>query len=114
MYCIIFGKTRGKNNLPIKVLQQFIHTESASGIVLLIAIVIALFMDNSPLAGLYQISQQSLLFGINEGFMTLFFLLVGLELKRGFLIEKLGGRQLILPGAAAVGGMIVPAIIYII
>jgi NhaA family Na+:H+ antiporter len=113
--------------LPIRAIRQFIRLESASGIVLLSAAVLALLIDNSayskfynnvlntPLAfhfGAINFS-HSILFWINEGLMTLFFLLVGLEIKREIYCGELSSfNKIILPGAAAIGGMLIPAVIY--
>jgi NhaA family Na+:H+ antiporter len=93
----------------------------------MISAVIALILANSPLAETYQHFVQtyiSINFGewklkmtlhhwINDGLMVLFFFVVGLELKREFLVGELAKmRNAILPIAAAIGGMIVPALIY--
>lgn len=96
-----------------RLLQQFFQLESASGIFLLVMTLIAMLWANSPLAHLHQQFIGTFLFWINEGLMTIFFLLVGLELKRGYLDGQLStSKQIILPAVAALGGMIVPVIIY--
>ncbi len=110
--------------LPI---QTFIHTEVSSGIVLLVAAVIALVWANSPMDSAYHdlfttnlsidISSFSIdltLHGwINEGLMTFFFFVVGLEVKRELIRGELAEREkAILPIVAALGGMVVPALIY--
>jgi len=108
-------------------LTKFFKLEAASGIVLILASVIALIMANSPLSGLYnamleipiavqvgalEIAKPSILW-INDGLMAVFFFLVGLEIKREFLEGELSSRsQLTLPALAAIGGMVVPALIY--
>lgn len=109
-------------------LKAFLRLESAGGILLVIATVLALLFANSPLAGLYdtflalplevrvaefQIAKPLLLW-INDGLMAMFFFLVGLELKRELLEGELSSPdRLILPVVAAIGGMAVPAAIYV-
>jgi NhaA family Na+:H+ antiporter len=110
-------------------LQKFIHSETASGIVLIIVTVIALVIANSPLAGPYDdvlhsyisISvgpftlRETVIHWINDGLMAIFFFLVGLELKREALVGELSSlRQAALPFFAAVGGAIAPAVLYIL
>jgi NhaA family Na+:H+ antiporter len=107
--------------------EEFIHRETTSGLLLLCMAVVALVLANGPLASAYEHfihSPVSLNFGswslemslqhwINDGLMVLFFFVVGLELKREFLVGELASpRNAILPIAAAVGGMVVPALIY--
>jgi NhaA family Na+:H+ antiporter len=108
--------------------QRFIHTEVLSGVVLLLAAVVALIWANSPLdeayfdlfatelsidAGIFHI-EEDLHGWINDGLMTLFFFVVGLEIKREMTRGELAGFQkAMLPVTAALGGMIVPALIYI-
>lgn len=101
----------------------FFRQESAGGILLLLCAVIAMFIANSPAAGLYaQLLHteipipgltMSVLHWINDGLMVLFFFVVGLEIKREFLFGELKSLSAtILPIAAAAGGMIVPALFY--
>jgi NhaA family Na+:H+ antiporter len=101
--------------------------EAASGLLLIAAAALALIINNSPLSHLYaglldvpvvaqvgalQIAKPLLLW-INDGLMALFFLLIGLEVKRELLEGHLSKpSQVVLPGAAAIGGMVVPALIY--
>lgn len=107
--------------------EEFIHRQSTSGLLLLSCAVLALIIANSPLSESYQhilhaklsISigsatlSLSLHHWINDGLMALFFFLVGLELKREFLVGELSDfSQAILPAVAAVGGMLVPALLY--
>lgn len=94
-------------------LQRFLKLEAAGGIILFIAALLAMIMANSPLAPYQARFIDRFLFFINEGLMAIFFLQVGLELKRGYLdgyLAKL--HQILLPLAGAIGGMIVPALIY--
>ena len=111
-----------------KALRAFMSHEASAGILLFAAAVVAIAIDNSPLAWIYdallgmQASVQigpleiakPLLLWINDGLMAVFFFLVGLEIKREVLEGQLSTReQIVLPGAAAVGGMLVPALIYV-
>ncbi|NMY96410.1 Na+/H+ antiporter NhaA [Pseudomonas proteolytica] len=106
---------------------RFFQLEAASGLLLIAAAALALIINNSPLSSFYnrflevpvavqigalQIAKPSLLW-INDGLMALFFLLIGLEVKRELLDGHLSKpSQVVLPGAAAIGGMVVPALIY--
>ena len=106
---------------------RFFQMEAASGLLLIAAAALALIINNSPLSHYYtafldvpvavqigalQIAKPSLLW-INDGLMALFFLLIGLEVKRELLEGHLSKpSQVVLPGAAAIGGMVVPALIY--
>jgi NhaA family Na+:H+ antiporter len=106
---------------------SFIRTEAASGVLLLATAALALIAANSPLAGLYgafldlpvgvrigdfELQKPSLLW-INDGLMAVFFLLVGLEIKRELAEGELSTRQqAMLPCVAALGGMLVPALMY--
>jgi NhaA family Na+:H+ antiporter len=107
----------------------FVDREAAGGLVLMLAAMAALIASNSPLASLYDRFldvpvgvrigplgiDKPLLLWINDGLMAVFFLLVGLEIKRELLRGELSTLgQAILPVVAAVGGMAVPAIIYTI
>ena len=109
------------------IVAKFLKLEAASGIILFVMALAALILCNSPAAEAYQRLWQvgiaihvgsyalaePLLFWVNEGLMTLFFLMVGLELKREFLEGELATiKQVILPAVAAAGGMLVPALIY--
>src|SRR4051812_13737476 len=105
---------------PLSLLRDFLDGEAASGIVLMAVAVLALIVANSPLAPTYDTALKthvlglSVLHWINDGLMAVFFLLVGLEIKREMLDGQLSTwRRRILPGIAALGGMIVPALIYI-
>ena len=107
--------------------QEFTRSESSGGIVLLAAAAVAIAWANSPWSEIYfrswetKVTIGTATFGIteslghwiNDGLMALFFFVVGLEIKREVLIGELASvRQAMLPLAAAVGGMVVPAVLY--
>src|SRR5690606_13413049 len=109
-------------------LERFLHIEAAIGIVLLIAATAALIWANSPFAHDYHAlwhlpvslglgrftTSQSLHFLINDGLMTIFFLVVGMEIRREIHEGALSNlRQASLPIMAALGGVAVPALIYV-
>ena len=108
--------------------ERFLHIESASGVVLLATAATALILANSPLresflalwqtpiefaVGSFRVS-HSLRHWINDGVMVLFFFVIGLEVKRELVLGELRDlRQAALPLAAALGGMLVPAAVYL-
>lgn len=109
--------------------QEFFHQEASSGILLIVATIIALVWANSPWAESYILLWESkltisigslgiskdLLHWINDGLMAVFFFVVGLEIKREVLVGELSSpRQAILPIVAAIGGMAVPAGFYLL
>src|SRR3990167_348489 len=97
-----------------KILRQFLQLESSSGVILFVMALFAMVWANSPLAFIQQRFINVSLFWINEGLMTIFFLLVGLELKRGFIEGEFSNfSQILLPAAAALGGMLIPAFAYL-
>lgn len=111
----------------IVLIKDFLRLESASGILLLLAAILAMLAQNSFLADYYNaflnvpvevrisdlIIAKPLLLWINDGLMAIFFFLIGLELKREALEGELADfNKVILPVIAAVGGMAVPALIY--
>jgi NhaA family Na+:H+ antiporter len=111
----------------IRPFQEFFHTEALGGLLLLAFTILALLWANSPWAANYSsLWQTKLTFGvgsfelskplllwINDGLMAIFFFLVGLEIKREILVGELASiRKATLPIAAALGGVLVPAIIY--
>ncbi len=124
----IAGVTRQRRSLTsILHLREFLRLEAASGIILVIAAALAMIVANSPLGHFYtalfdipvavQVGglgiAKPLLLWINDGLMAVFFLLVGLEIKREIREGELSSRdQALLPCIAALGGMIVPAVIY--
>jgi NhaA family Na+:H+ antiporter len=100
-------------------LRRFIDSEASGGLVLMACAALALLAANSPLAGLYahllglRAGGLDLVDWVNDALMALFFLLVGLEIKREFLQGQLRTwRARALPGLGALGGMAVPALIY--
>ncbi len=110
-------------------IQKFIQQEKSGGLVLGLSVIIALFLANSPWSqhyfelleykfGFYfngkTYLEHDVLHWINDGLMSIFFFVVGLELKREFVAGELANpRKALLPIIAAIGGMIVPAIIYL-
>ncbi len=113
--------------MALKTLKQFIKLESFGGIILFAAAVVAITIDNSPLAPYFEhllelpISVQigsislskHLLHWVNDGLMVVFFLVVGLEIKRELIEGELNTvNKVILPALAALGGMMVPALVF--
>jgi len=112
----------------VQAARDFLRLEAAAGIVLFGAAVLAVIASNSPLSGLYDHIlemplrvtlgafgvDKPLVLWINDGLMAVFFLLVGLEIKREILDGELSTpAQIALPAVAALGGMAVPAAIYV-
>ena len=110
-------------------LQAFLKSEALGGYVLMLAALLALLVANSGIAPAYfdalgaklgfslgpVVLKESVLHWINDGLMAVFFLLVGLEIKREVLDGQLrGASRIVLPGIAALGGMIMPALIYVL
>lgn len=113
----------------IQLLDRFYKHEAFGGVVLMLSAVMALVFSNTPLVGLYDhllhstagftfngpVLEKSLIHWINDGLMAVFFFLVGLELKREALEGKLRDpRQIVMPGLAAIGGMIAPALVFVL
>ncbi|MGD8112683.1 Na+/H+ antiporter NhaA [Vibrio sp. TRT 21S02] len=103
------------------IIRDFFKMESAGGILLVIAAAIAMTIANTPLNETYQAFLHSYVFGmsvshwINDGLMAVFFLLIGLEVKRELLEGALKSKETaIFPAIAAVGGMLAPALVYIL
>jgi NhaA family Na+:H+ antiporter len=107
--------------------EEFIHKQTTSGIILLSVTFIALVIENTPLREAYEhlihtafsvtmgniTLERSLAHWVNEGLMTFFFFVVGLEIKREILVGELANvKYAALPIVAAVGGMVVPALVY--
>ncbi len=114
--------------MPVSMIREFLRFEAAGGIILILAAAIALILANSPLGVIYtqflevpvavQVGgleiAKPLLLWINDGLMAIFFFLVGLEIKREFLEGELSTpSQLALPALGAIGGLALPALIYI-
>ncbi len=113
--------------LIISPIEEFVHRQSTTGLLLMFTAVIALVLANSPMASQYQQLKDlyagisvgdwqfklSLLHWVNDGLMAFFFFIVGLELKREISVGELSNlKQATLPIACAIGGMVVPALIY--
>ena len=107
---------------------EFLELESAGGILLILAALLAIIMANSPLQSFYELLLSTpveirigllevakpLLLWVNDGLMAIFFFLVGLELKRELTEGELSSiRSIALPGVGAIGGMAIPALIYV-
>ncbi|KQZ15101.1 sodium:proton antiporter [Mesorhizobium sp. Root554] len=110
-----------ENRRPVSVFREFLGGEASGGIILIVAAALALIVANSPLAEPYfaalhaYLGPLSIQHWINDGLMAVFFLLVGLEIKREVLDGQLSTwPRRALPGIAAVGGMIVPALVYVV
>ncbi len=123
------------NNPILSAAANFFKMEASAGILLVIAAAIAIIVANSPLYNLYDHVlngikfkigfgdaitgdgleiNKSILLWINDGFMAIFFLLVGLEIKREIVSGELSTRsRALLPAIAAVGGMVFPALCYV-
>lgn len=110
-------------------LNEFIRSQSFGGVVLAVAALLALIVSNSPWSGFYErfaewpgevriggdwlVLSKTLLHWVNDLWMAVFFFLVGLEIKRELMKGELASfRQALLPAGAALGGMLVPALIY--
>src|SRR5262249_49037314 len=115
--------------IPLTIFQRFFRTETLGGLVLLGFGLASLAIANSPFSAAYNhLWEIPLTLGIvpdelslslhdwiNDGLMAVFFLLVGLEIKREFLAGELSSaQQAALPIACAIGGMVLPALIYLI
>ena len=114
--------------MPISTIKEFLRLEASAGILLFVAAALAIVLENSPIKWVYdgllttpvavQVGAltlaKPLLLWINDGLMAIFFLLVGLEVKREILQGELSSwSQAVLPTIAAVGGMLVPSGIYV-
>ena len=114
--------------MPITTVKEFLQKESAGGLLIIAAAMLAMLAENSPLKALYDawlstpvgfqfgafLLNKPLLLWINDGLMAVFFFLIGLEIKREFLEGELSDHsRIVLPAIAAVGGMAVPALVYV-
>ena len=109
-----------KSASSLAFITRFFAAESAGGLILMASALAALLLANSPWSAAYFSTLQVKFAGlsiehwINDGLMAIFFLLVGLEIKREMLAGQLSSwSQRALPGFAALGGMLLPALIYI-
>jgi NhaA family Na+:H+ antiporter len=122
------GRARQPSPYFLSPLRDFLRTETAGGVLLVVAAAVALIWANSPWSASYQqlwTTPISITVGnhsvelivrewINEGLITIFFLVVGLEIKRELVSGQLATRRgAFLPIAAAIGGMIAPALLYL-
>jgi NhaA family Na+:H+ antiporter len=105
---------------PESLFRRILASEATGGLVLMAVAALAIVVANSPLAGAYFFGLRSYLgplsveHWVNDGLMVVFFLFVGLEIKREMLEGQLSSwSRRILPGVAAAGGMVVPALIYL-
>lgn len=121
-------RPRLKLDRTLSPIHRFMEIESSGGILLLLATIAALFLANTSLSGWYaefweqkltlvafgQNFEMSILHLINDGLMTIFFFVVGLEIKREVKIGELRSpKKAMLPILAAIGGMIAPALFYL-
>ena len=113
----------------LRALDRFFSHEASGGILLMLSALAAMIVANSALSGLYESVlgakfsvlingeglSKPLILWINDGLMAIFFFLIGLELKREILEGKLKNpRDIILPGVAAIGGMALPALVFVL
>jgi NhaA family Na+:H+ antiporter len=125
---VTMSKVAASKSKRFKGALDFAQHEASGGVMLLVAALFALFLANSPLAFLYgalldtPVSvrvgalalDKNLLHWVNDGLMAIFFFHVGLEIKRELLVGELSSvKQASLPVIGALGGMIVPAFIYV-
>jgi NhaA family Na+:H+ antiporter len=123
-----WGPARRAAERVLRPIERFLHIEAASGIILLFAALVALVWANSPWSASYDalwhtpltvgvgpwLFSQGLHFWINDGLMAIFFFVVGLEIRREMHEGELSDlRRATLPVVAAIGGMLVPALIYL-
>lgn len=124
---LLYIRENSESYMVIDKLKEFLRLESASGILLLMATLLAMVVENSAAKSLYDallgtpveirigdfIIAKPFLLWINDGLMAIFFFLIGLEVKRELLAGELSEpSRVVLPVIAAVGGMAIPAAIY--
>src|SRR6187402_653131 len=122
------GPTPRGGTRALRPLRDFLHTEAAGGVALVVAAVVALVWANSPWKQSYvdlwhtrlivqlgtHVLDLDLRDWINDGLMAVFFFVVGLEIKRELVDGELREpRRAVLPAVAAAGGMLTPALIYV-
>ncbi len=127
-YLVQIQQKESDNIMLVRAFDKFFSSDSAGGILLILSAVAAMIAANSVLAPYYDGAlnaylsitingsglEKPLILWINDGLMAIFFFLIGLELKRELLEGKLKNpRDVLLPGAAAVGGMVVPALVFV-
>ncbi|HEX6383896.1 MAG TPA: Na+/H+ antiporter NhaA [Anaerolineae bacterium] len=121
-------RVKERASRPLEAIREFLRLESASGLILIGMAILAMLLVNSAPAYLYDALLETpfevrlgslevakpLLLWINDGLMAIFFLLIGLEVKREILDGQLSSpSQVALPGIGAVGGIVVPVLIYV-
>ncbi len=104
-----------------RLFSSFFHSEKSGGLVLIVCTILSIVLANSSFGAAYhhlwetQLGGGSIEYWINDGLMTIFFLLIGLELEREVYIGELSNiRNALLPIFGAMGGMLVPAGIYLL
>ncbi|MEX2144464.1 MAG: Na+/H+ antiporter NhaA [Anaerolineales bacterium] len=127
IFAFIRARQRRRIQPMLSNLQEFLREQGGGGILLLLAAAVALIWANSAYAHEYELVWETpLAIGlgpwelsyplhtwINDGLMAIFFFVIGLEIKREFLVGELSNtRQALFPAVAALGGMVVPALIY--
>lgn len=107
--------------IPTRLFREFFNSEKSGGLILIVCAVISLVVSNLDFGESYRhfwqidIAGYSLAHWINDGLMTIFFLLIGLELEREIYEGELSNaKDALLPAFAAIGGMLVPAVIYMV
>lgn len=96
-----------------EMIKKFLKMEAAGGIALMLAAMMGMAFANSPLTEYYEFYRQTLLIPVNDGFMAVFFWLLAMEIRREMAVGELASRQkVLLPLAGAMGGVVVPALIY--
>ncbi|MGD9536052.1 MAG: Na+/H+ antiporter NhaA [Alphaproteobacteria bacterium] len=118
----------GAAGAPIRAIREFLRIEASGGLLMMAMAVVALVLSNTPAADFYHTVthlpvvvtaggvgiEKTLLHWVNDGLMAIFFLLVGLEIKRELKDGELSTRdRALLPAGAALGGMVVPALIFV-
>jgi NhaA family Na+:H+ antiporter len=126
---MIRKQTKEIASIVLSPFERFLKSQSSAGILLIIAAIIAMIWSNSPYADVYfdildyelalgigsfRVS-ESLLHWVNDGLMAVFFFVVGLEIKREVMAGELSTiKDVVMPLTAAIGGMLVPAIIFLL
>lgn len=112
--------TKRSQRSSLLVLRHFLKSEASGGIILMVTAALALLIANSPWSSYYfdglqtYVGGMSVLHWINDGLMAIFFLFVGLEIKREFVEGHLSTwESRILPGLAAAGGVILPVLVFL-